>query len=121
VTTEQARQHLASFLPRVRAGYPWTMSDTYGSNATVKELRAVLLGDLGKPLSILLGAVGLVLLIACVNDLSSGRVSQALSRPRFTAALLVVFAALVLLLGMVGCTASRPTPSASVPARRQSA
>jgi putative ABC transport system permease protein len=67
VSLARAQEHLESFLPRVRAGYPWPMPESYGSSAVVAELRADMLGDLQKRLGVLLGAVGLVLLIACAN------------------------------------------------------
>lgn len=67
VTVDRAAEHLTAFLPRVREGYPWRMPDNYGSNADVRELGEDLRGDLSQRLAILLGAVLLVLLIACVN------------------------------------------------------
>ncbi|MEM9293844.1 MAG: ABC transporter permease [Acidobacteriota bacterium] len=67
VTANRAQQDLRRLMPAVRDGFPWPMSDDYGANATVVPLRDSLVGDSKSYLLLLWGAVGLVLLIACVN------------------------------------------------------
>src|SRR6266850_1997418 len=66
-TIEQARIELAALRPKIFAAYPWRMPDKSWSNSTVRPLQELLVGDTRTKLVILLGAVGLLLLIACAN------------------------------------------------------
>lgn len=64
VTLGQARAELAAISGRLAQQYP---EDNKGWGATAVPLRDDLVGDVRKSLLILLGAVALVLLIACAN------------------------------------------------------
>ena len=64
VTLEQAKAELASISDRLAQQYP---GDDKGWGATAVPLRDDLVGDVRPALLVLLGAVALVLLIACAN------------------------------------------------------
>jgi putative ABC transport system permease protein len=64
VTLEQAKAELATISDRLAQQYP---KDNKGWGATAVPLRDDLIGDVRTALLILLGAVALVLLIACAN------------------------------------------------------
>ena len=64
VTAEQADADLDAITARIAAAYP---DDAAGMRADVVPLRDELVGGARRPLTLLLGAVGLVLLIACAN------------------------------------------------------
>src|SRR5258708_5240940 len=64
VQVEQAKAELASISSRLEQQYP---EDDKGCGATVIPLREQLVGDVRTALFVLLGAVALVLLIACAN------------------------------------------------------
>ncbi|MEZ5286247.1 MAG: ABC transporter permease [Vicinamibacterales bacterium] len=64
VAVEQARADLRAIGDRLAAEYPRWNAD---ESADVEPLRDVLVGDARDSLMVLLGAVGLVLLIVCVN------------------------------------------------------
>ena len=66
VTLEQARVEADVIGRRLSAQYP-EANASYFKTMTVDSLEERMLGDTRKPLLILLGAVGFVLLIACVN------------------------------------------------------
>jgi putative ABC transport system permease protein len=66
-TLEQARAELKAMRPRVLAAYAWRMPDNSFAEASVESLEEGLVGDVRGRLLILLGAVGLLLLIACAN------------------------------------------------------
>ncbi|MDE3136713.1 MAG: ABC transporter permease [Acidobacteriota bacterium] len=66
-TLGQARAELWSYLPRMRKMFPWQMPDAVWASSTVAPLQASLVGGVRTKLLILLGAVGLVLLMACAN------------------------------------------------------
>ncbi|MHB8487351.1 MAG: ADOP family duplicated permease [Candidatus Acidiferrales bacterium] len=67
VTLGQARAELGATLPRVRGMFPWRMPDALWADSTVIPLQQGIIGDVSETLFILLGAIGLVLLIACAN------------------------------------------------------
>jgi predicted permease len=64
VTLEQARADLDVISRQLQQQYP---EDNFGWEAEAIPLRDDLVGDLRRPLLVFLGAVGLVLLMACVN------------------------------------------------------
>jgi predicted permease len=64
VTLEQARKAINEVEAQVAASHPDTDS---GNHVVLVPLREQLAGDIRRPLLILMGAVGLVLLIACAN------------------------------------------------------
>ena len=64
VTPQQARADLQSIAQRLSQQYP---NSNRGVGANVVELREQLVGNVRPALLVLLGAVALVLLIACVN------------------------------------------------------
>ena len=65
VTLEQAQADLAGVTATFKAEYPGNYRT--GFTATLRPLQDDIVGDTARPLLILLGAVGLVLLIACAN------------------------------------------------------
>ena len=64
VTIEQARADVATIATRLAEQYP---NSNTGVGETVHTLHEAITGDVKAPMLLLLGAVGLVLLIACVN------------------------------------------------------
>lgn len=64
---EQARAEFRAAVPRLRSLFPWRMPDVLWADATVEPLQQSVVADLQGKLLILLAAVALVLLIACVN------------------------------------------------------
>jgi putative ABC transport system permease protein len=64
VTLEQARAEMATIAARLEQAYPEANN---GWKSRVEPLMNVVVGDAGRPLWILFGAVGMVLLIACSN------------------------------------------------------
>jgi len=68
VTLEQARSELPSLVERTLEGYPPIVrTGGFELRASLVPLRDVFSGDLRKPLLVILGAVTLVLLVACAN------------------------------------------------------
>jgi predicted permease len=64
VAVETAREEVAVIAARLASQYP---DQNEGVGGTVIGLHEALVGDVRRPLLVLLGAVGFVLLIACVN------------------------------------------------------
>ncbi|HEU4451578.1 MAG TPA: ABC transporter permease [Longimicrobium sp.] len=66
-TPEQALREVRTLLPRMKEKFPWPMPDAWGAGLSVVPLQTLMAGEVRKGLMVLLGAVGAVLLIACVN------------------------------------------------------
>jgi predicted permease len=67
VTAARAAAEVHALVPAVRNGFPWHMPADWNADATAIPLKDSIVGDVRKMLLVLLGAVGLVLLVACVN------------------------------------------------------
>ena len=67
VDLARARAEFKTLVPQVTKTYPWPMGDKYGSWSDVVALREHAVADARPTLLILLGAVLLVLMIACAN------------------------------------------------------
>lgn len=67
VTIAQAGAEIRLFQSHVFSLFPWTMPKSWNADVTVVELRSGMVADIQTRLLLLLGAVGLVLLIACAN------------------------------------------------------
>jgi putative ABC transport system permease protein len=67
VTIEQTQQALNVLTDRLNREYPTIYPTAMGHGATVVAMRDEMVGDIRPALLLLQGAVGLVLLIACVN------------------------------------------------------
>lgn len=67
VSIEKARAELASLLPSLRAAYGFPLPAIAWANGSLSFLQEQIVGDQREKLLILLGAVGLLLLIACAN------------------------------------------------------
>jgi predicted permease len=66
-TIPQARTEIRLFQSGVGKLFPWAMPDSWNANISVVELKHDMVSDVRSRLILLLGAVGLILLIACVN------------------------------------------------------
>ncbi len=66
-TLAQATAEIRLFQSRVFALFPWEMPRAWNADVSVIELRNSIVGNVRTRLLLLLGAVGLVLLIACAN------------------------------------------------------
>ncbi len=66
-TIAQANSELRAALPQLRTLFPWKMPDLLWAGSTVTSLQAQITGDVQTKLFVLLGAICLVLLIACAN------------------------------------------------------
>ena len=86
-TLAQARAELDALAPRVQAQYPPALRSRARAKLMLfaDPLRDQIVGDMGKPLVMLLGAIGLVLLVACANvaepAAQPGRGAAARDRP----------------------------------------
>jgi predicted permease len=78
VTIEQAQADLSAVMERLAIAYPDT---NRGNGAKVSSLKERMIGGIGSTLWLLLGAVGFVLLIACVN-VSNLLLARSTSRTR---------------------------------------
>jgi predicted permease len=67
ITPAQARSDVAPIIRRAPAAFPWRMPDAWARDVDVVPLRQSVIGTARTTLLVLWGAVGLVLLIACVN------------------------------------------------------
>src|SRR5580704_2237576 len=67
LTIPQARVEIRMFQSRVPKLFPWPMPADWNADISVVELRNGMVVDVRGRLFLLLGAVGLILLIACVN------------------------------------------------------
>ncbi len=78
VTVQGAQSELGILLPAARGAFPMRMPDEWGQNASVVSLRDAVTGSARPTLLLMIAAVGLVLLIACVNvaTLYIGRASS---------------------------------------------
>jgi predicted permease len=66
-TIAEASSELRGALPQLRAMFPWKMPDLLWAGSNVISLQARITGDIQTKLFVLLGAICLVLLIACAN------------------------------------------------------
>jgi putative ABC transport system permease protein len=66
-TIEQARTEIRMFQSHVGALFPWPMPASWNANLSVVTLQNGMVADVRARLLILLGAVALVLMIACLN------------------------------------------------------
>ena len=66
-TLPQARSEIQSLVPQLLPLFPWPMPRSWVNNIVVTSLQDDLVGPLRGRLLILLGAVALVLLVACTN------------------------------------------------------
>ena len=67
VTAEQARAEAAVVFPRARSSFPLRMPDGWAQNVDVVGLQQSIVKSTRSTMVLLYGAVGLVLLVACVN------------------------------------------------------
>jgi predicted permease len=66
-TLPQARAEIRGLVPQVLPLFPWPMPQTWVNNIVVSSLQDDLVGPLRARLLLLLGAVAMVLLVACSN------------------------------------------------------
>jgi putative ABC transport system permease protein len=66
-TLQQAQAEIRMFQSHVGALFPWTMPASWNADISVVKLQNEMVADLRPRLFLLLGAVALVLLIACAN------------------------------------------------------
>ena len=66
-TIPRARAEIRMFQSRVLKLFPWPMPSDWNADISIVELRNGMVADVRSRLFLLLGAVGLILLIACAN------------------------------------------------------
>lgn len=66
-TQEEASAELRANIPQLRRMFPWRMPDSLWASVSAISLRDSIVGDVKTKLLVLLGAISLVLLIACAN------------------------------------------------------
>jgi predicted permease len=81
VTLQQASAELSQLRPRILAAYAWPMPNETFQKVSVMSLQEAIVGDVRPRLLALLGAVGLLLLIACAN-VANLLLARAASRQR---------------------------------------